>query len=175
MTGVRGVQSALHRRPRLRLAGLLAPPMAWLVVAYLGSLLLLFVTAFWTTDSFTGVGRRGVHAWTTSRRSSPRRSTGIVAAHRRLALAVTVICVLIARARCAFYMAKVASPRMRPLLVDRGADPAVGQLPGQGLRLADDASPTESRLAAGARLRPSPGLRPARDGPHADLPVAART
>ena len=51
---VRRVQSFLHRRPGLRVAGLLALPMTWLVLVYLAPLALLFVTAFWTTDSFTG-------------------------------------------------------------------------------------------------------------------------
>ena len=39
---------------RAALAFLLVPPLAWLVVAYLGSLAVLLVSAFWTTDSFTG-------------------------------------------------------------------------------------------------------------------------
>ena len=43
-----------YRHPRARLAGLLAAPMAWLVVVYLGSLAALFLTAFWTVDGFTG-------------------------------------------------------------------------------------------------------------------------
>ena len=36
------------------LAFLLVPPLAWLVVAYLGSLAVLFLSAFWSTDEFTG-------------------------------------------------------------------------------------------------------------------------
>ena len=43
-----------YRHPRLRLAGLLSAPLAWLVVVYLGSLAALFITAFWTVDDFTG-------------------------------------------------------------------------------------------------------------------------
>jgi len=39
---------------RVRLALLLVPPLAWLVVAYLGSLGVLLLSAFWTTDEFTG-------------------------------------------------------------------------------------------------------------------------
>src|SRR5258708_39550920 len=39
---------------RLSLALLLIPPLAWLVVAYLGSLAVLLVWAFWTTNAFTG-------------------------------------------------------------------------------------------------------------------------
>ena len=49
-----GVADYLYRRPKLRLAGLLSAPLLWLVVLYLGSLAIMFVAAFWTTDSFTG-------------------------------------------------------------------------------------------------------------------------
>ena len=41
-------------RRRAGLAFLLVPPLAWLVVAYLGSLAVLLVSAFWSTDTFTG-------------------------------------------------------------------------------------------------------------------------
>ena len=43
-----------YRHPRMRLTGLLAAPMAWLVIIYLGSLAALFLTAFWSVDDFTG-------------------------------------------------------------------------------------------------------------------------
>ncbi|MEC9322629.1 MAG: ABC transporter permease, partial [Actinomycetota bacterium] len=50
--------------PRLRdkaaLAFLLIPPLAWLVIAYLGSLAVLLVSAFWRTNSFTGAVVRTV-------------------------------------------------------------------------------------------------------------------
>ncbi|MEI8057374.1 MAG: ABC transporter permease [Actinomycetes bacterium] len=48
------MSSYLYRHPRLRLAGLLSAPMLWLVVLYLGSLTIMLVAAFWSTDSFTG-------------------------------------------------------------------------------------------------------------------------
>jgi putative spermidine/putrescine transport system permease protein len=48
------LSGVLHARPRLRLAGLLSVPMAWLLVAYLGSLAVMFTAAFWSVDSFTG-------------------------------------------------------------------------------------------------------------------------
>ena len=38
---------------RLQLALLLAAPLGWLVIAYLGSLAVLFVAAFWQLDPFT--------------------------------------------------------------------------------------------------------------------------
>ena len=40
-------------RKRLTLAGLLAPPLMWLVVAYLGALAAIFATAVWSPDPFT--------------------------------------------------------------------------------------------------------------------------
>ena len=51
--GGRSVARVLARHPGLRLGALLSLPALWLVVAYLGSLAAMFVTAFWTTDTFT--------------------------------------------------------------------------------------------------------------------------
>src|SRR3954466_14976622 len=49
----RRLADLLHGRPRLQLSLLLAGPLGWLVVAYLGSLTVLFVAAFWHLDAFT--------------------------------------------------------------------------------------------------------------------------
>ena len=107
---------ALYRRPRLRLSLLLTAPLLWLAVLYLGSLSVLFVSAFWTTDSFTS---EVVKVWSTDNfhelftvpvyRQVILRSIGV-------ALAVTVLCAVIAFP-LAFYTARVAKPRWRPLLV----------------------------------------------------------
>ena len=43
-----------RRRPRLQLSLLLAGPVGWLVVAYLGSLAVLFVASLWQLDDFSG-------------------------------------------------------------------------------------------------------------------------
>ena len=48
---MRRLARSLERHPRLRLGGLLAPPLGWLGVLYLGSLALLFAAAFWHYDS----------------------------------------------------------------------------------------------------------------------------
>ncbi|WP_307873246.1 ABC transporter permease [Paractinoplanes ovalisporus] len=108
--------SFLHRHPRLRLAALLSAPMLWLVVAYLGALAVLLVSAFWAVNGFTG---EVVREFTLQNfrtivteevyRNVTLRSLGV-------AVAVTVICVLLALPM-AFYMAKVASPRARGWLV----------------------------------------------------------
>ncbi|MEV5397080.1 ABC transporter permease [Streptomyces cellulosae] len=113
---VRRFAGTLHRRPRLQLSLLLSAPLAWLVLAYLGSLAALFTSAFWTTDSFTS---SVVKIWNTDNftalfttdvyRQVALRSIGV-------ALVVTVLCAVIAFP-VAFYTARIARPRWRPLLV----------------------------------------------------------
>jgi len=51
---VRGLASWLHHNARVRLVALLSAPLAWLLLAYLGSLLVLFISAFWSVNDFTG-------------------------------------------------------------------------------------------------------------------------
>ena len=107
--------SFLHRRPRLQLALLLSGPVGWLVVAYLGSLAVLFVAAFWHLDSFTSVIVKdySLQNFQTLLESDVYRQIAL----RTLAIAaaVTVTDALLAFP-IAFYMAKVASRRTRALL-----------------------------------------------------------
>ena len=49
----RRLSTFFFRHPRTRLGVLLALPVAWLVVVYFGSLVVLLVSAFWDTDPFT--------------------------------------------------------------------------------------------------------------------------
>jgi putative spermidine/putrescine transport system permease protein len=111
-----GLATALHRRPRLRLSLLLAGPLGWLGIAYLGSLAVLFVAAFWQLDPFTAeiVHNYGLQNFETILEGEVYRK--IVARTVGIAAAVTVTDALLAFP-IAFYMAKVASPRMRALLV----------------------------------------------------------
>jgi putative spermidine/putrescine transport system permease protein len=110
------VRSFLHRHPGVRLAGLLSAPLLWLVVAYLGALAVLLVSAFWAVNGFTG---EVVREFTLDNfrtivtedvyRNVTLRSIGV-------AFSVTVICIVLA-VPMAFYMAKVASSRARYWLV----------------------------------------------------------
>jgi putative spermidine/putrescine transport system permease protein len=112
----RRLAGLLHGRPRLQAGALLSGPIAWLVVGYLGSLAVLLVTSFWTlgelsgeieqtftTDNYRDVLETPVY------RSVTARTIGIAAL-------VTVTDALLAFP-LAFYMAKVARPRIRGLLV----------------------------------------------------------
>jgi putative spermidine/putrescine transport system permease protein len=106
----------LYRHARVRLLGLLGAPLAWLAVVYLGSLVVMLVAAFWSVDSFTGSLVR-VPTLDNFRllleqpvyRRVALRTLGV-------ATAVTLIDVALALPM-ALYMAKVASPRLRGLLV----------------------------------------------------------
>jgi putative spermidine/putrescine transport system permease protein len=111
----RQLGGALWRRPWLKALSLLAPPVGAFAVVYLAALIALFVTAFWTTNSFTGLL---VHHWTTTNfsqlwQSSVYRDTAV----RTIVIAaiVTVADIVIAMP-FAYYMARLASPRVRAIL-----------------------------------------------------------
>lgn len=110
------VSTVLHRRPRIRLTLLALPPMLWLGVAYLAALAALLVTAFWGQDAFTGAVVREwnvdnfVQLWGTEvYRTITFRTLGIAAL-------VTIVDAALAFP-IALYMAKIASPRLRRILV----------------------------------------------------------
>lgn len=100
---------------RKALAGLLGPPLAWLVVAYLGALAAIFATAFFTTDSFTN---QVVHTVSLENFREIAQPTYLRIIGRTLLIAVvvTVLCVAIA-VPFAYFMARVAPRRLRGLLV----------------------------------------------------------
>ena len=112
----RRVSSLLFKRPRLRLGLLLAAPLTWLVLIYVFALLALLVTAFWTVDSFTSQVQM---TWsfdnirTVLTGSLYRTVTGRTVG---IAVLVTVVDLLLAFP-IAFFMAKIATPRLRRILV----------------------------------------------------------
>jgi putative spermidine/putrescine transport system permease protein len=123
LDGDQGLSSTTHRlagavwrRPRLQLAGLLAGPVGWLAIAYLGSLAVLFVASLWQLDTFSGVvvQEPGLQNFETLTDSSVYRE--IVFRTVGIAAAVTVTDALLAFP-IAYYMAKVATPRVKALLV----------------------------------------------------------
>jgi len=94
---------------------LLASPVGWLVLIYLGSLAVLFVNAFFTRDAFTGATLYEPTLDNFSRLlASPY--PGITVRTLVMAGAVTLTCAALALP-IAFFMARVASPRYRGALV----------------------------------------------------------
>jgi putative spermidine/putrescine transport system permease protein len=106
----------LWRHPRIQLSGLLAGPVGWLVVAYLGSLAVLFVASLWQLDTFSGeiVHKTGFQNFKTLYDNDVYRT--IVLRTVGIAAAVTVTDMLLAFP-IAFFMAKLAKPRARAVLV----------------------------------------------------------
>ena len=106
----------LYRHPRVRLWALLAVPALWLGGVYLGSLAYLLLASFWTADPFTA---QLVHEFTLDnfRRIIETPVYRDVAWRTvKMAALVTVACAVLAFP-LAYYMARIASTRMRNLLV----------------------------------------------------------
>jgi putative spermidine/putrescine transport system permease protein len=112
---MRRLATALHLRPRLALALLLAPPLLWLGVVYLGSLLALVTQSFFRLDDFTGlvVRRFTLATW---RGFFTPANLDIVARSVAMAAAVTVAAALLAFP-LAYYMARYARARTRAFLM----------------------------------------------------------
>ena len=106
----------MHRKPRLRLFALLSAPVFWLVIAYLGSLATLLVTAFFTIDSFTGNVIQQFNLNNFYEMFSDPAYRNVVLRTVGIAFSVTVICVIFA-IPMAFYMAKIAKPKNQKILV----------------------------------------------------------
>ena len=115
-SGVHRLSAALFRRPRLRLAGILALPMFWLVMVYLAALFALLATAFFSVDEFTG---DVIRTLTLQNFHDVLSDPAYLQATIRtvgIAAAVTVICTVLGFPM-AFFMAKIAPRRWRNLLV----------------------------------------------------------
>ena len=115
-SGPRRLLGELYRRPRLQVALLLAAPTGWFVVLYLGSLAFLLVTAFWFLDPTTS---SIVHTFTL------QNFVTLVTepVYRTIAVRTVVIASVVTAADMAigfpiaYYMARVAGPRPRALLL----------------------------------------------------------
>jgi putative spermidine/putrescine transport system permease protein len=113
---LRRLSVALYRRPRIVLAALLAPPILWLVVIYLGSLALMFVSSLWRLDPVTTAIVREPSLANFQDVLSPDKPYLQVAGHTVwISILVTLADALLAFP-LAYYMARVAAPRTRRLL-----------------------------------------------------------
>lgn len=115
-TAARRVSSFLATHPKVRLGLLLSAPLGWLVAVYIVALALLLVTAFWSVDSFTGEINRSFTLDNIFSVFSGSLYGAVTVRTLLVALTVTVIDVAIA-IPIAFYMAKVASPKVRRAMV----------------------------------------------------------
>ena len=101
-----------YRHPQLAAFFQLSPALAAFLFVYVAALVVLFISAFWTVDEFTG---KLIHHWTTSNFSTLWKGSAYRTIALRtigIALAVTVTDALIAFP-FAYFMARVASRRVR--------------------------------------------------------------
>jgi len=109
------VSAVLWRRPWARATILLTPPLAWFVLIYLASLVVLLITAFWQINPFTTNIERvwSLNNFTTIFTSPAYRQ--IILRTVGMAAAVTVVDAAVAFP-FAYFMARIASPRTRTAL-----------------------------------------------------------
>ena len=111
---LRRLSRFLSAHPRLGLALLLAPPLGWLGVVYLGSLAALLVQSFFSIDAYTGQVVRRLTLRTYGELLTPS-NLDIVGRTVAMAAAVTVTCALLAFP-LAYYLARYARGRVRALV-----------------------------------------------------------
>ena len=112
----RRIAGWLHRHPRFQLGLLLSLPLGWLLIAYLGALGLLLVSAFWRLDPFTGniVTDPTLENFVTIASNDIYRT---IAVRTILFAAIVTVTDILLAFPIAFFMARVAGPRARSLLI----------------------------------------------------------
>ena len=108
------ISSALYLHPKLLLLLLLAPPLLWLGVIYLGSLFALLLQSFFYIDDFSG---NIVHEFSlaTYEQLFTRANADVFIRTTLMAAAVTIAAALIAFP-IAYYMVRYASMKMKAAL-----------------------------------------------------------
>jgi putative spermidine/putrescine transport system permease protein len=111
-----GLSTFFWAHPWVRPVLLLLLPLAWLLIVYLGAIVAMLVSMFWTVDSFT---ENVIHQFSTANLHSLVTDDLYRTVAIRtivIALAVTVIDAIVAFPM-AFYLSVVARPRLRRFLV----------------------------------------------------------
>jgi putative spermidine/putrescine transport system permease protein len=112
----RRLADLFHGHPRLQVGSLLAAPVGWLVILYLGSLAVLLIAGFWTVSALTGEVSQtfSLDSYRTLVEDSVYRT---VAQRTVLIAALVTITDALLAFPIAFYMAKVASRRGKGVLL----------------------------------------------------------
>ena len=112
---LRRVHSALWKRPWARAALLLTPPLAWFLLVYIASLVVLLITAFWQVNPFTSNIERIWSLGNLQTIFSTPAYLSIIGKTVGMAAAVTVADAIVA-VPFGYFMARIAAPRARTAL-----------------------------------------------------------
>ena len=112
----RRLADLFHGRPRLQIGALLSGPIAWLVIGYLGSLAVLLISSFWGVSAISGELQKSFTLDNYKELLDQSVYKDVAVRTIGIAAAATLTDALLAFP-VAFYMAKVASPRVKGLLV----------------------------------------------------------
>jgi putative spermidine/putrescine transport system permease protein len=112
----RRLADLFNGRPRLQVGALLAGPLGWLVILYLGSLAILLIAAFWGVDPLSGELSKSLTTGNFKTLVNDHVYRDVAWRTIRTAALVTLTDAVLAFP-IAFYMAKFASRRMKAALV----------------------------------------------------------
>ena len=135
------LSDTLWRRPKLLLLLMLAPPLLWLGVVYLGSLFALLLQSFFSIDEFSGLINREFTLKTYGELLLPSNLDIIIRTVTMAAL-VTLASAVVAFP-IAYYAARYARGKWKALFYLGGNAAAVVELSGQDLCL--EADPCQGR------------------------------
>ena len=113
MSALKTLSDVFYKKPGLLTASLLSPPVFWIVVVYVGSLLALLLQSFYALDDFSGIV---IHEFTltTYGHLFDEANLQIILRTVAMASAVTLACAIIAFP-IAYYAARFARGRMKAL------------------------------------------------------------
>ena len=112
----RRLADLFHGRDRLQVGALLAGPIGWLVIGYLGSLVVLLVASFWSVDALSGETTQSYSLDNYKELFEQSVYRDVALRTIGIAAAATVTDAILAFP-IAFYMAKLAGPKARAALI----------------------------------------------------------
>jgi putative spermidine/putrescine transport system permease protein len=113
----RRVAAWLYPHKRLQVGLLLAGPVGWLAIAYFGSLFVLLLNAFWAKDAFTGNVKPFDWSLRAFQDIAGNEVYRIIAVRTVVMAALVTLTDAILAFPIAYYMARIAKPRTRNLMV----------------------------------------------------------
>jgi putative spermidine/putrescine transport system permease protein len=112
----RRLADLFHGRRPLQIGALLSAPLSWLVILYLGSLAVLLIASFWSVNAVSGELQKTLTFDNFQELLDQSVYKDVALRTIGIAAAATVTDVILAFP-VAFYMAKVASPRVKGILL----------------------------------------------------------